>query len=235
MRRLLLWVYIVMVTVLLASDAFAGRRSIRIDIGAWNSPQPILGYDFGGDTCPNAIYMAWYNSILNKSFYYGDVRWPEGHTRPDGLATQVQFVTSTFEGLNSFTCQTSRPYTEGAFPETYLNESIFPADEAWLGKMIGSNEDNAVHATRFSFLGEGPGGYYGRQWVFYWFSNGRTVVALYGAQEGQASYEFIWDYSWDGIWLWKAEEHPDWNGDYFCFQDGVFESYCEVFKAGFED
>jgi hypothetical protein len=234
MRRRLVWLYIALVTVFLSSDVFAGRRSIRIDIGAWYSPESI-GYDLGGETCPDAMYIAWYNSILGKTYYQGDVRWPGGHVRPDGYNTQVQFVTSAFEGLNSFTCQSSRPYTPGAFPETYLNASILPADEAWLGKLIGDNHDNAAHATRYSFMGQGPGGYYGRQWVFYWFSNGRTVVALYGTQEGQATYEWIWDYSWEGIWLWRADENPGWSGDYFCFQDGVFEGYCEVFRAGFEE
>lgn len=214
-------------------DAFAGRRGVRVDAGAWNAPQPI-GYDLGGDTCPDAKYYAWFNSQLNKSFYYGEVHWPEGETRPDGKAVLVQFVTSSFEGLTIFNCQTSRAYTPGAFPEEYLNESIFPPEEAWLGAMIGANTDNSVHATRYSWLGEYSGGYYGRQWVFYRFANGRTVVALYGSEEGQINYEWIWEYYY-GTWLWKGEENPNWNGEYFCFQDGVFEGYCEIFRSGFED
>ncbi len=106
-------------------------------------------------------------------------------------------------------------------------------DEAWLANLIGANQDNAVRATRYSFLGEYSGGYYGRQWVFYWFSNGRTVVALYGPKDGEATFEWVWEYHF-GTWLWRAEDSPDWNGEYFCFQDGVYEGYCEIFNSGFE-
>jgi len=163
------------------------------------------------------------------TLFWGWVNW-----------NNYQFLTSAFEGLNSFYCQQSRPWTPGAYPEEYLNREILPADEADLANMIGSNTNNAVSAIRYSFLGDYPQFLYGRQWTFYFFPDGLTVVALYGPQDGQTTYEGIWDFNYPG-YIWKADVNV-WNGEYFCFRDGDYISDCvtpppppeEIFRDGFE-
>jgi hypothetical protein len=152
----------------------------------------------------------------------------------------LQFTTSAFEGLNRFYCQSSRPYQPGLFPEEYLNESIFPADEADLAALIGSNTDNAVSALRYSFLGDYPGYLYGRQWTFYFFPDERTVVALHGVAENQATYEWIWD-ELDGLYVFSAQTDY-WDGEYFCFDGRYYIGDCvtappppeQIHQNGFE-
>lgn len=218
-----------MALVLLAAapGAEAGRRGLRVDLGAWSEAQEIaLG---GGETCTAAGWDAQVPSPgPGPTVFWGWVWW-------EGL----QFTTSAFEGLNSFYCQYSKPYTPGAFEEEYLNAAVFGPDEADLAAMIGANQDNAVHAARYSFLGDYPEFLYGRQWAFYFFPDGLTVVALHGAADGQATYEWIYDPNVG--YLWQAAT-DFWDGGYFCFQNGAFLGDCvaptpppeEIFRNGFE-
>lgn len=218
-------------------DAQAGRRGVRVDIGAWNAPEEIsLGG--GSGSCPEA---GWDASVPvvgpGPTIFWGWVDWQE-----------MEFRTSGFEGLDTFTCQTSKPYTQGADPQEYLNEAVFPPDEASLGAYIGANTDNAVNAIRYSFTGEFAGQIYGRQWTFYFFSSGEVVVSLHGVQPEQATFEWIYDHA-NQQYVWRAEDNPYWNGEYFCFYDNgagsyLFSGTCEpapppppeeIFISGFEE
>lgn len=227
--RLALWLLAVPLLLLSISSAEAGRRGLRVDAGAWNAPQEIsLGG--GSGACPEAGWDAEVPIFEpGPTIFWGWVDW-----------LGLEFRTSGFEGLSIFTCQTSKPYTPGAAPEEYLNQAIFPPDEADLAYMIGPNTDNAVTAIRYSWLGEFSGGYYGRQWTFYFFSSGGTIVALHGVLEGQETFEWIYDHE-NGEYVWRAEDSA-WDGGYFCFQ-GFYYGDCvppappppeEVFWDSFE-
>ena len=235
-RPFLLLLFLLTASTFLSSQAHAGRRSLRVDVGAWNAPQAIsLGGGLGA--CPEA---GWDGHVPifqpAPTIYWGWVIWMD-----------LEFRTSGFEGLDTFTCQTSKPYSFGADPLEYLNEAIFPPDEADLGAYIGDNTDNAVHAVRYSFTGEANGTPYGRQWTFYFFSSGETVVSLHGVQPSQATYERIYDLS-NSQYIWRAEDDPFWDGAYFCFySSGGYPYYggnCEpappplpdgIFLSGFEE
>jgi len=199
--------------IFIIDDAQAGRRGVRVDVGAWNPPQEIfLGGGIGG--CPEASWSAGFLvQGSNDLYFWGTVN------RLDHA-----FTTSAFVGLSNMSCQTSKPYTPGADPQEYLNEAVFPADEASLGAYIGANTDNAVNAIRYSFTGEFEGQIYGRQWTFYFFSSGEVVVSLHGVQPAQATFEWIYDYA-SQQYVWRAEDNPYWNGEYFCFYDNGAGSY----------
>ncbi len=232
---LMLFVWLI-VSVFFVNQAHAGRRGVRVDLGAWNAPQEI-SVGGGSGACPEAGWNARIPIFEpDPTIYWGWVHWMD-----------FEFRTSAFQGLNTFTCQTSKPYTPGADPSQYLNEAIFPADEANLGAYIGANTDNAVHAIRYSFTGEFQGAVYGRQWTFYFFPSGETVVGLYGVQPGQTTYEWIYDHV-NLQYAWRAEDNLSWDGYYFCFYDNGGYSYfsgtCEpapppppdeIFGSGFEE
>lgn len=206
-RLSLLLLLVLSISIVFTSDAQAGRRGVRVDAGAWNLPQEIsLGG--GSGACPEAGWDASAPVFEpGPTILWGWVNW-----------LGLEFRTSGFEGLDTFTCQTSRPYTAGAQPDEYLNEQVFPVDEANLGAVIGANQDNAVQAIRYSFTGEFQGQVYGRQWTFYFFSNGDTVVALHGVLPGQDTFEWIYDHGSE-TYLWRAQDDPYWDGEYFCFTD----------------
>jgi hypothetical protein len=214
-RPYLLLSVLLVVCIFTIDSAHAGRRGVRVDLGAWNAPQDIsLGG--GSGACPEAGWDAEVPVFEpGPTIFWGWVHWQE-----------MEFSTSGFEGLDTFTCQTSKPYTPGAQPEEYLNEAIFPVDEASFGAYIGDNTDNAVHAIRYSFTGEFEGEVYGRQWTFYFFSSGETVVSLHGVQPAQATFEWIYDHA-NSQYVWRAEDNLFWDGEYFCFWDGVFQGTCE--------
>ena len=236
-RRPFLLLFVLLIACIFCiNHAYAARRGVRVDLGAWNAPEVIsLGGGLGA--CPEA---GWDASVPvfdpGPTIFWGWVNWKD-----------FEFRTSGFEGLDTFTCQTSKPYSPGADPGEYLNEAIFPADETDLGAYIGANTDNAVHAIRYSFTGEVPGQIYGRQWTFYFFSNGETVVSLHGVQPAQVTYEWIYDHANDQ-YAWRAEDDLYWDGQYFCFYDDgaggfLFSGTCEpapppppedIYRDGFE-
>lgn len=218
-RPCLLLSVLLSVCIFTIEDAQAGRRGVRVDIGAWNAP---LEIELGGDegACPESGWDAQVPVFEpGPTIFWGWVHW-----------LGLEFRTSGFEGLDTFTCQTSKPYTPGAQPDEYLNEATFPEDEANLGAVIGDNTDNAVHAIRYSFTGEFQGQTYGRQWTFYFFDDGTVVVALHGVLPAQVTYEWIYDHT-NSQYVWRAEDDPFWNGEYFCFYDyggwSAFNGTCE--------
>lgn len=231
-RRLLLLLRTVPLFLLPLTDAEAGRRGLRVDVGAWNTPQNIA-YGGGFGACPEAGWDAEESNpgqTPTVYLYWGWVDW-----------LGLEFRTSGFQGLDTFTCESSKSYTPGASPEEYLNAAIFPPDEADLAAMIGANTGNSVTAMRYSYLGPFGGGYYGRQWTFYFFPAGLTVVALHGAQDGQDTFEWIFDHT-NGVYVWDALA-DGWSGEYLCFQDGFYVGDCvppappppeDIFINGFE-
>lgn len=228
LKRLSLLLFALLsVCIFTIDQAQAGRRGVRVDIGAWN-PAEEISLGGGSGACPEA---GWDGEIPvpgpGPTIFWDWVNW-------NGL----EFRTSGFEGLSIFNCQTSRSYTPGAQPEEYLNQAIFPPDEADLAVFIGTNTNNAVTAIRYSFLGDHPSGYYGRQWTFYFFPGDLTVVALHGVQDGQSTYEWIYDHD-NGFYIWDAQVDA-WYGEYFCFQGNSYIGDCVPpapeyrFEDGFE-
>lgn len=217
-RPFLLLLLVLSVSISAINEAHAGRRGVRVDLGAWNPPQEIsLGA--GSGACPEAGWNAEFPGFEpGPTIFWGWVTY-----------NGIEFRTSGFEGLDTFTCQTSKPYTPGAQPDEYLNEATFPADEANLGAVIGENKNNAVHAIRYSFTGEYQGQIYGRQWTFYFFTfASEVVVALHGVQPGQTTYEWIYDHNYEQ-YLWRAQDDLYWDGEYFCFGGGLswYSGTCE--------
>lgn len=93
-----------------------------------------------------------------------------------------------------------------------------------------AHTDNAVHAIRYTFTGEHQGQSYGRQWTFYFFSNGETVVSLHDVPPEVIALDYISTYNQN---VWRADDGPPyWDGEYFCFYDNgagdfVFSGTCE--------
>ena len=192
-------------------EAEAGRRGLRIDFGAWYPPVAIVPYQgVATEGCPGAS--------VNGSPYNP----PLHHHGAIGI-NPLYFQTATFYDLvlTEFYCQHSRPYQAFADPGTYLNETTLPSDEQGLAGMIGANTNNAVTASRYSFLGQNANGYFGRQWAFYFFPEGLMVVALYGVPDDGSTgpYESILDLSEPVDWLLWDSDRDGYTGQYWCFQD----------------
>lgn len=223
----------------IVADAEAGRRSIRIDLGAWDSAIEFTPFSGSSEDCPGA-----------GVFGEGDPNFPPINHRGYIIWNNLYFQTANFNtpALSSFYCQNSNPYNPGnPNPLYYLNEESFPAEERDLAHFIGPNLNNAVSAIRYSFLGF-SGGSYGRQWAFYFFPNDLTVVALYGVPDNGSTYpmESIIDLtlpSADDEWLLWNSQRDGFNGEYFCFQGREYIGDCvppappppdEIFLDGFE-
>jgi hypothetical protein len=218
-------------------SAEAGRRSIRIDFGAWGPQYEI--YPFEPDQnpmCPGAYVSG--SPYFEPYYLLGSVGW-------NGL----YFQTATFYGLNLniYYCQHSKPYQAFANPSEYLNSSTFPEEERDLAHWIGANTDNAVTAIRYSFLGYENSQLIGRQWAFYFFPDELTVVALYGVPDDGSTYpyESISDFSLEApdYLLWESVR-DGFDGQYFCFQGKEYIGDCvppappppeEIFMNSFEE
>lgn|GEM_PF-2115415 len=233
--RLLLCFLFLFLTI---QPAEAGRRSIRIDFGAWGTQFPI--YPFEPQQNPECA-----GAYVSGSPYY-----PPFYILPSVSWNGLYFQTATFPGLNlnNYYCQHSQPYQDFVNPSEYLNSSTFPAEERDLAYWIGANTDNAVSAIRYSFLGQENNQLIGRQWAFYFFPNDLTVVALYGVPDDGATYlyESISDFSLGSTeqdyLLWESVR-DGFDGQYFCFQGKEFIGDCvppappppdEIFVDGFE-
>jgi hypothetical protein len=235
------WLPVIVIASLLAvSLAEAGRRSIRIDLGAWGNSVPITPWQGSNENCPGA-----------GVFGEGDPNFPPIQHRGYIIWNDIYFQTATFYDppLDSFFCQFSAPYDPGfSTPFTYLNFASFPPEEADLAYFIGLNTNNAVSGLRYSFLGFGNSGSFGRQWVFYFFPDGLTVVGLYGVPDDGSTYatESIIDLqlpSANDEWLLWNSQRDGFSGQYFCFQGRQYIGDCvppappppeEVFMDGFE-
>lgn len=208
---------------LVVTTAEAGRRGVRIDFGAWGSSIAIAPWVGSSDDCPGA-----------GVFGEGDPNSPPINHRGYIIWNNLYFQTATFfdPPLSQFYCQFSNPYSQlNSDPAFYLNEQSFPAEEQDLAHFIGPNTINAVTALRYSFLGFGSGGSFGRQWAFYFFPDELTVVALYGVPDDGSTYstESIIDLqlpSADDEWLLWNSQRDGFGGQYFCFQGREYIGDC---------
>jgi len=228
-RQFLLMLLTLSVGLFSALDAQAGRRSIRIDLGAWLQPvsiPPYVGESTG--TCSGAGVYGSPNPPQ-----YGWVSW-------NGYFFKTYSNQSLL--LDQFYCQHARAYSPVFDPSEYLNESIFPPDEDGLAYMIGDNLDNSVSAVRYSFLDNSTSPPSGRQWTFYFFPNDLTVVALYGVPDDGSLSPGEGIYKLGSEWIWW-EETDGFTGQYFCFQGDSYIGDCvgppppppeEIFISGFE-
>lgn len=200
-----------------ADDAHAGRRSLRVDVGAWYPSVPVIPYQgIATEACPGAGVNG---SLVNEPLYQqGFVGW-----------NSIWFQAAATDGLvlSEFYCQHSRPYQALADPSEYLNATVFPADEQGLAGMVGGNTDGAVSAIRYSFLQADPNGEFNRQWAFYFFPDGLTVVALYGVPTGDSVYpsEMIFDNQSPYETFWSSTR-DGFTGQYFCFQGRSYIGDC---------
>lgn len=223
---------LILCTLFTPQDAEAGRRSIRVDFGAWNDALP-----FDDHRCPGGFEQEL------------DIAW-RGHQF--SATSNPDFKEDTY-------CQDPGWYSEGDPPETYLNQEIFGPDEAGLAAMIGSNDSSdrskRVYAARYTFLNRDrfsedplPEGF---QWGFYFFPGDITLVTIYGEIPiGSMGFEPV-IYNHHGT-VWDSGEEG-YDGEYFCFEKNVYigtwdgelseageESRCElllgelIFDAGFE-
>jgi hypothetical protein len=187
--------FTLILVLIMSSDLMAARRGLRVDFGAWGD-----GSAMGPPDCSDGSTTS------------GSVTW-----------SGIRFVGSFLSTYNyDAYCQSPAAYVEGMSTSEYLNEDSVPEDEAGLAAKIGANTDNSVTAIRYSFLDRGrfDENVLGFQWAFYFFSNGVTLVALYGNVDLGAfnfdpyivqSGEFLWDSEVDGF-----------DGEYFCFNGTTF-------------
>lgn len=192
-----------------ATDAYAARRSLRIDFGAWGPAYAPLGPAGSGD-CPAAGggLATWTNMGFadNSVFYSFWINSGDPMSVADGY------------------CQYATPYSSGLETFEYLNDSTIPEDEPGLRSLVGDNRCGGVTGVRYTFLNASrfTEGVKGAQWAFYFFPGGQTVVALYSQLEiGELGYSpqvipLFGDYL--SVWAGSTEV-PD---GYFVFQDGEF-------------
>jgi hypothetical protein len=214
--RLLLCFFFLFIVI---PQAEAGRRSIRIDFGAWHAAiafEPFVAPD--NPDCPGAGVSG--SPFFEPLYQTGYVSW-----------NSLYFQTATFDGLplDQFYCQHSRPYQPFLDVSEYLNSTSFSPAENDLAYWIGTNTDNAVSAIRYSYLGMENNEWIGRQWAFYFFPNDLTVVALYGVPDDGSTYpyESISDFTLppEDYLLWESER-DGFDGQYFCFQGREYIGDC---------
>lgn len=233
-RPSLLFLALLSVSLLATDDAQAGRRSIRVDVTAWDTAIAIVPYEGAAtEACPGSGVSA--SLVVEPLYQQGFVQW-----------NSIMFQMALTNGLvlTDFYCQHSRAYEPSADPAEYLNETVFAADEQGLASMVGANTDDAVSAIRYSFLQSDINGEFNRQWAFYFFPDDLTVVALYGVKPGETVYPFelIYDLIPPYPAIWSSTE-DGFSGQYFCFEGRDYIGDCvppeppvpeEVFDDGFE-
>ncbi len=174
----------------------AGRRSLRIDFGAWSDVLALGTLD-----CP-------------------------GSAADDASVTQLdhQFVGSDSNTylVNAY-CQSANTWTPDADVFDYLNSTTVPFDEEGLALKIGDNDSPPlITGLRYSFLdrdGEDPD-VDGFQWAFFFFPGGVTLVALYG-ETPVGSPDFLPRIEHQGSPVWQAST-DGFDGEYFCFDGTTF-------------
>jgi hypothetical protein len=194
----------VVVLALLAADAWADRRTIRVDgFDQFGNPQGWQTYLSGSSDCPGTT---------------------AGSAAADTL---VHTLNSTFSGLQS-TAYLIDDYCQVAQSGTMTTANFLYDDESSLTYLFGK-DPNAITGTRYSFLDQdrfsgnpavNPGGTppSGFQWGFYTFPSAVTVVGLYGlAGTTLNSSSYINTLSFI---MWSGQYGYD--GQYFCFRDGGY-------------
>lgn len=195
-----------LILLLLATDALAARRGLRIDFNAWG---PAYG-PVGNVDCPHGGegLASWVVMAIAPGYFY--LFW--------SAAGQANFPV-----VDSY-CQYATPYSPGLEEFDYLNSSTIPPDEPGLAQLIGDNKCGGVTAIRYTFLNASrfTPGVQGIQWAFYIFPGGQTIVALYSQLEidelgfNPKIQEGFGDYL--NVWI-GTEANPD---GYFYFQGSDF-------------
>jgi len=183
---------VLILSIVLSTNAEAARRSLRVDIGAWSED-----YVIGSENCPATAELE------------SDVSWEGFRFAGDPLREDRFFYL-----VDSY-CQTSLRYQPGMTDSEYLNAAIFFGDEAGLAAKVGTNTGNNVRAIRYAFLdadrSEGGDGY---QYAFYFFGNDVTLVTVYGNWVSSSYVEVLMSgrdqLHWNGPY----------DGEYFCFGSG---------------
>ncbi|MEP6880444.1 MAG: hypothetical protein ABI866_00555 [Dokdonella sp.] len=185
---------LILALLLLATDALAARRGLRVD-----------GF---GDTW--ALYEG-ANGI-------GSANCP-GTTAGSGAAnTLISKLGFTFSGRAS-TAYLVDDYCQVANPGTLTSANYFYADEAGLSSLFGNNPGNAITGIRYAFFDRPRFDFdtpaTGFQWAFYTFPSGVTVATLYGLQTVTLT-----NTSYISGSVWSGQN--GYNGEYYCFRNNVY-------------
>jgi hypothetical protein len=187
-------------------DAMAGRRSVRIDFGAWSDEFPLGSVDCPGSS-PGSDTVIW---------------------------NGFDFIGSTGNSYNVYEyCQAVATYEESLGTDEYLNENLFFDDESGLAAKVGENQDEPfITARRYTFL---DGELFedetdGFQWAFYFFPNGITLVTIYGEIPIDGAKFDPWIVK-DGEAIWDSLE-SGYDGEYFCFEGNKFIGFWDGSNVG---
>jgi hypothetical protein len=107
-------------------------------------------------------------------------------------------------------------YCQKPAPGRLTQTEFFYADETALAAMIGPNVGDRITATRYALLdaqrNDDPTGF---QWIFYYFTQGGTIVGLYGLE--QTVLDGSTYISYNGTRLFDAAR-DGFTGQYFCIE-----------------
>lgn len=195
-----------------AFDAEAGRRSLRIDFGDWTQ-----SFELGTANCPGS-------APGSPSVFWSGIQFSGGSS---GTYSVDEY------------CQQALEFDPKNPGDPFFNEnSLFSPGDEGLADKVGPNNSstpsNNVTANRFTFLDRGrfetdppPTGY---QWEFYFFPGNITLVRLNGEipVPGPDFSPFIDD---DGELIFDGEL-SGYDGDYWCFSNGVFAGTWDGEPAG---
>jgi hypothetical protein len=138
-------------------------------------------------------------------------------------STLVVWNGYTFSGRDR-TEHLTDTYCQIPVPDSLTEASYFYADETGLASLIGSNENNAVTAIRYSFL-DSPRFDFdatGFQWMFVRFEAGDTDTTIVGLNGlGGVALDSTSYLSFGGIRLWDGGTNG-YAGQYFCFANDTF-------------
>ena len=185
----------VLVFVLIAADAEAGRRGVRVD-----------GF---GDT------WATYDGLNGDPPGIGSANCPGTTSGSTAADTLIQNLGFTFSGFAS-TAYLVDDYCQVANAGTLTSTNYTYSDETGLATLFGGNSDNAITGIRYAFLDQdrfsSPTGF---QWGFYTFPGNFTLVGLYGLESVTLD-----NTSYISGELWNGQD--GYSGEYFCFQNGIY-------------
>ena len=193
MRRFNTNLIVLLLLFLALTDAQAGRRSLRVDFGAWTED----GFAIGSADCPGTTVSS------------SGVSWEGFRFEADPFVPDEQYLVDSY-------CQTVAQYEDGLQDFEYLNSEIFFDDETGLANKVGTNTGLfPVEAIRYTFL-DGDRFEFetqGYQFAFYFFPNGITLATVYGDWISSTAVDVtIHD---GGQFIWNGP----YDGEYFCFRD----------------
>ncbi|MFC1777845.1 hypothetical protein ACFL3I_11000 [Pseudomonadota bacterium] len=174
-------------------DAQAGRRSLRVDFGAWTEG----GFAIGSADCPGTDASS------------SDVGWEGFGFKADPFVPHEQYLVDSY-------CQTAARYQDGMEVSEYLNSTTFFDDEAGLAAKVGPNTGPfPVEAIRYTYLNGDrfESETRGYQFAFYSFPNGVTLATVYGKWTSSTYIDVTINEGSQFIW------NGPYDGEYFCFSN----------------